>query len=393
LFLSPARGIHAELKGAMVVQPNLETMPLRVLVVGQTPPPYGGQAAMVQLLLEAHFRGIQLFHVRMNFSQELDTAGKFRIAKLWELIRVVLCIYRERICHRPEVLYYPPSGPRLFPMIRDIFILGSTRWLFRATVFHFHASGISTYSRQLPAALRMLFQLAFRKPDLAIRISRRAPAEGVQLQSKREVIVPNGIPDSCGSLVKRAEDKQGPIRILFVGLLSEDKGVLVAVQAVHCLLMAGANLELTCLGRWESSEFRGRVLSSIDAKYQERFRFPGVIAGEQKWSYYRQANIFVFPSFFHSETFPVVLLEAMCFSLPVITTAWRGIPDVVEEGRSAILCVPKNMESCRKAIEKLVASPDVCEIMGKQGRARFLQYFTLDAHLDAMERALSALKG
>jgi len=367
--------------------------PLKILVIGQTPPPFGGQAVMIQFLLDGVYEHIELIHIRMNFSQELDSAGKFRLAKVLELARVISDIYLAKIRLRPDVLYYPPSGPRLLPVVRDIVILGSTRWLFRSTVFHFHASGIAAYARTMNPLLRKLFGFVFARPDLAIHISSGATRDGLSLGCKQERLIANGIPDAAGESIARTVTPGGTVKLLFVALLCEDKGVLVAIQAVMDLLRAGVDIELTCLGKWESAEFQARAAALIDPSFAARFRFPGVVIGAAKWNHYRSADIFLFPSFFHSETFPVVLLEAMCFSLPVVATRWRGIPDAVEEGSCAILCEPKDVAGCRDALAQLVSDSALRDRMGEKARERFLDKFTIEEHCRAMESALSQLKG
>ena len=45
---------------------------VRILVVGQTPPPYGGQAIMIERMLQHEYTHAKLFHVRMVFSSEID---------------------------------------------------------------------------------------------------------------------------------------------------------------------------------------------------------------------------------------------------------------------------------------------------------------------------------
>ena len=54
---------------------------MRILVVGQTPPPYGGQTVMIQLLLDGAYNDIELVHVRMNFSKELKSNGRLKLDK------------------------------------------------------------------------------------------------------------------------------------------------------------------------------------------------------------------------------------------------------------------------------------------------------------------------
>jgi glycosyltransferase involved in cell wall biosynthesis len=366
---------------------------LRILVVGQTPPPYGGQAVMIQLLLEGAYTDIELVHVRMNFSQELDSAGKFRLAKVFELFRVVIAIYRTKFKFHPEVLYYPPAGPHLFPVLRDVVILGLTRWLFRTTVFHFHASNLSEFFQGMTPLLRKPFQIAFARPDLAIQISSKAPADGRNLGCKREIIVPNGIPDDAGEYIARSIHAGSRIKLLFVALLCEGTGVLVAIQAVPDLMRAGADIELTGLGKWESREFEGRAAALIEQQFRPRFNFPGVVIGAEKWEYYRDAHIFLYPSFVAYDTFPVVLLEAMCFSLPIVSTTWHGIPDLVEEGSCAFLCQPRDVECCREALRILISDSSLRNNMGKHSRERFLRHFTVEQYRRAMERAFASLRG
>ena len=367
--------------------------PLRVLVVGLTPPPFGGQTVMMQLLLDGAYRDIELVHVRMNFSKELKSTGKFEFSKIWELFRVVAAIYCVKLRMRPEVLYYPPAGPNLVPVLRDIFILCTTRWLFRATAFHFHTGGLCEYSLSLNFVLKKLFQLAYARPDLVIRTAYGASPDGPALCCKRDLVVPNGMPDCAGGSIERMAESSMRVNILFVAMLYEEKGVVVAVQSVQQLLAAGMDVELTCLGEWRSLEVQRRVEAMIEPEFKSRFNFPGVQTGESKWEYYRKAHIFLFPSYVPAETFGLVLVEAMCFSLPVVATRWRGIPEVVEEGSCAILCEPRDVASCLDALFLLVKDPSLRDRMGQKSRDRYLRYFTIEAHRQAMERALSQLRG
>lgn len=348
---------------------------------------------MIQLLLDGVYRDLELIHVRMNLSQEMDSAGRFRIAKVLELIRVVAGIYRAKIKYRPRAFYYAPSGPCLLTVMRDLVILGSTRWLFGMTVFHFHASGLSEFTKTMNPLLRKLYQIVFAHPDLAIHISGNVPKEGLSLGCKQERVIANGIPDSAGEYIIRSTAANARINVLFVNQLREDKGILVAIRAALELMKEGADIELTCVGMWQSDELQARALTLIEPPLRSRFNFPGVVVGAPKWQYYRKADIVLLPSFFHSETFPVVLLEAMCFSLPVVASRWRGIPDVVEEGSCAILCEPKDVTSCRDALAQIIKDPVLRDNMGRKARERYLRNFTIDAYRKAMESALSQLAG
>jgi len=347
---------------------------------------------MIQLLLDGIYKDIALFHVRMNFSRELKAGGRFQLSKLVELFRVVGLIYLARFTYKPEVLYYPVASPDLLPVMRDIFVLCLTRWLFRSTVFHFHAGGLCEYSFSLNSVLKKLFRCAYMRPDLIIRTADSAAPDGPSLNCIQQIVIHNGVPDCAREKISRVTSCDTRISILFVALLDEEKGVVVAVEAVQKLLEKGVNVDLTCIGEWRSPELYTKVESIIDPKFRAKFSFPGVLTGDAKWDYYRKAHIFLFPSYFRAETFGLVLVEAMCFSLPVVATRWSGIPEVVEDGSSAILCEPRDVISCHDALLKLVQSPSLRDKMGRNGRERYLHKFTIETHRLAMENALSQLR-
>jgi glycosyltransferase involved in cell wall biosynthesis len=365
-----------------------------IIVVGQTPPPFGGQAVMIEMLLRGQYDGIELIHVRMDLSKEMNEMGRWKPSKVTSLIRIIKDIYVQRFKTGAVVLYYPPSGPRFFPVLRDIAILLSTRWLFKKVIFHFHATGLSEYRKKLSFPLAFLYDLAFRRPDASIRLALSAPSEGSKLSTRTEYIVPNGIADTAGAEIQRNLASDRPIQILFVAVLVEDKGILVMIEAFCQLCARGLNVRLTCMGKWDSPELEQRVHEMLrQAGCADRVEFPGVLTGDHKWDKYRSADIFCFPTFFHSETFPVVLLEAMCFSLPIVSTHWRGIPDVVEDGRNAVLVDVRNSTACAEAITGLLADRMRCEEMGRASRKRFMEKFTAEAHWLAMQQVFSDVAG
>ncbi|MBK9286415.1 MAG: hypothetical protein IPN38_01715 [Flavobacteriales bacterium] len=213
----------------------MEKAPLHVLVVGQTPPPFGGQAVMIQELLNGRYERIRLFHVRLAFSDDMESVGKFALRKVWVLFTTILRVWIARFKYGTPVLYYPPSGPNMVPVLRDIVFLCSTRWIFRSTVFHFHAGGVSGFAPSLPALFRPLFKLAYRKPTLAIRTAPQNPEDGKALGALQDVVVPNGVPDMRGRVPERTAAVGQPLNILFTGVLIPSKGVQVLLEAFKLL--------------------------------------------------------------------------------------------------------------------------------------------------------------
>src|SRR3954447_5037119 len=161
--------------------------PVRVVAVGQTPPPFGGQTLAIEAFVTGHYEGVVVHHVRMAFSDEMSEVGKAKPGKVLHLAGLIARILWARARTRARVLYYPPAGPDLVPILRDLAVLLATRWAFRSTVFHFHAGGLSEAWPRLPRLLRRLFSAAYGKPDLALQPSELNPPDGAFLDAGRTI--------------------------------------------------------------------------------------------------------------------------------------------------------------------------------------------------------------
>ena len=350
-----------------------------------------------EMLKGCYGNDIELVHVRMAFSQEMDDIGKFQYRKLFELCRVILLIISSRVRHGARILYYPPAGPNRIPVLRDLAILLTTRWLFEKVIFHFHASGLGEFCESASEPLRFLCRLAYFQPDIAIRLSSHTPPDGKALEAKREVIIPYGIEDAGSSYLSQDGRCRGagePVRILFVGVVSEAKGVMTLLEACRLLAEEGSLFQVRLVGRFESPQFENRVRQFLrEHKMESRVAFLGVLTGSRKWEQFASAEVFCFPTHFDSEAFSVVLLEALSFGLPVISTHWRGIPGIVQDGVCGFLVPIQDPAAVADRLRRLIQDPELRVRMGQEGRKRYLEQFTIDKFQHSMRTMFRSASG
>ncbi|HEX2862274.1 MAG TPA: glycosyltransferase family 4 protein [Lacunisphaera sp.] len=86
------------------------------------------------------------------------------------------------------------------------------------------------------------------------------------------------------------------------------------------------------------------------------------------YPYYAAADLFVCSSY--EESFPRVVLEAMAFSLPIVSTNVHGIPEMARDGQEARLVPPGDTAALAAAMQDLLASPDTARTLALQARAR-----------------------
>lgn len=95
---------------------------------------------------------------------------------------------------------------------------------------------------------------------------------------------------------------------------------------------------------------------------------------------YRDASLFVLAS--TTEGAPIALIEAMAFSVPIITTAVGAIPEMIRHGKDAYVVPPDNLEALTEAIDFMMSHPEQGELMGAAGRKTFLQKFNAHVMVD-----------
>jgi len=328
----------------------------KILVVGITPPPYGGQAMMTERLINADFDNIELYHVRMSFSKSMSSVGNFELGKVFHMIEVVIKAIFFRFRYNISVLYYMPGGSNLTPVLRDIFILFFLRMAFSKVIFHFRAAGISEIVQNQGYLIKKLAKFVYNKANVAIQLSELNPPDGAYFNAKKTIILPNGLEDAAeGFLPIVREEDDSPVNILFVGVIQESKGVSVLLEATKKLAEEGCQIQVNFVGDFASDDYKRIVLDYIRAHELEEFvHFAGVKKGDEKWKYFLDSDIFCFPSFFEAESFGNVVVEAMMFELPVVASKWRGIPSIVEDGKTGFLVEPKNSTQTAEKLKKLI---------------------------------------
>jgi glycosyltransferase involved in cell wall biosynthesis len=109
----------------------------------------------------------------------------------------------------------------------------------------------------------------------------------------------------------------------------------------------------------------------------------GFVSDEQKDRALRDADLFCFPTYYFAEGQPANLIEALAYGLPIVTTRWRAIPEMLPQAENYHgLVNPKSPEQIAGALIHLTTA----ELTGTM-RGIFLQRYTLEQHLSAMAKA------
>ena len=378
---------------------------MKLLVFAHVPPPLHGQSQMVQYLVEGlradPALGIEVIHVDARLSDGLEDVGTARGGKLPRLLRYCAQAIGQRWKRGVTTLYYVPSPPKRASLYRDWIVLALLRPWFRDIVFHWHSVGLGEWlATQARPWERWLSHLLLGRATLSIVLAETNRADAERLGPRRIAVVSNGVADPCPDFaltlgVERAarfarrQAEDGEVQVLFMALCVRDKGVFDAVEAIALANELGAGeptplrFRLTVGGAFPTPELEREFQQLLrDRGAAECVEHVGFLQGEAKAAALRTAEVFLFPTYYANEGQPLGVAEAMAFGLPVVTTRWRAIPEMLPAG-SPGLVEPRQPAQAAAALLTMVKRSD-----GWDHRAEFERKFKLEAHLRAMAQAL-----
>jgi glycosyltransferase involved in cell wall biosynthesis len=167
----------------------------------------------------------------------------------------------------------------------------------------------------------------------------------------------------------------GPV-VTFMGVLTDDKGIVHLLRAMQRLWQQGSDATLVIAGRPITPSSFERVFGTLPETDRVHIRRLGPVSGQLKQDMLAATDLFAMPS--RIDSFGIVYLEAWAYRVPVIGCHAGGVPDVIDDGHDGLLVDYGDEEGLATAIDGLLANPERCRAMGRQGRAKVEAHYTWD---------------
>jgi glycosyltransferase involved in cell wall biosynthesis len=346
----------------------------RVLFLLHLPPPVYGASVVGEHVKnsEALDEAFDCDFVNIATTRAMADIGRRRIARVGIYVTLLLETVIRLLTRRYDLCYVTITT-RGIAFYKDAILVGLLKLFRRKIVYHLHNKGVS--SRQHKWLDNLLYKLVFANTSV-ILLSPCLYSDIQKYVKPHQVFYcPNGLPlfDAECSV---PDSSTKTVRILFLSNLMESKGVSVLLDV--CRILRDKGCRFTC----EIAGCPGDITAELlDTMISSRdlsglVSYVGAIYGGEKACCFRHADIFAFPS--ECECFPLVLLEAMQFALPVVSTFEGGIPDIVQDGKTGFLCPQKDAVALSHKLELLIEDSAIRERMGAEGYHRYKKYFTLD---------------
>ncbi len=344
----------------------------RILFILHLPPPVHGTSAVGKCIKESNLlkKQFECDFVSLGTSKGLNNKSIVRI--FCKFLIVFLSVAKKLVMNRYDLCYLTlnSSGTAFY---KDSIIVALVKIFRVKLIYHFHNKGV--LKKQNHWFDNILYKYAFNKSHVILLSKLLYYDIKKYVDIKNVSFCPNGIKLSKNVSGSR-QGNNSKVKIMFLSNLIESKGVFVLLDACEIIKNKGFLFECKFVGA-PSDITEKTLLKMVSEKgLTNHVFYMGKKYGADKDTYLRNADIFAFPTYF--ECFPLVLLEAMHFSLPIVSTYEGGIPDIVEDGQTGFLCPQKDAISFAKKLELLIEDKDLREQMGAAGYLKYKERFTLE---------------
>jgi phosphatidylinositol alpha-mannosyltransferase len=239
--------------------------------------------------------------------------------------------------------------------------------------FHAYADRARLWSLASP-----WLRLVWRRIDRGVAVS-NAAADFIATRLGADVdVVANGLDETMFHHAAPAALAPGR-RLLFVNRLDPRKGFPVLVQAFEALARTHPDVRLIVAGDGADRQ----AVDALAPGPRARVDMLGALPHEQLPPYHAACDVFVSPAM-GSESFGIVLLEAMAAGLPVVASDIAGYREVVRHGVEGLLVPPGDAAGVARAIARILDDPPLSKRLAEAGRAR-ARHFSWDRLIARIE--------
>lgn len=347
----------------------------KILACLQLPPPVHGAAIMNQYVINSHVinDNFSVDIIPFQFASSISDLSKFRLFKFVKTFSICYNLICTLIRNRYKFVYFTLS-PTGYALYRDLFFIIIIK-IFRVKIlYHLHGKGIKQNSIE-SSINRYLYKYIF-NGSYVIVLTKNLADDIDSVYSGKPFVVNNGIPTVQEQFDKKKIVNE-PVHILYLSNLVYTKGIFVFVEALLHLYKNGVLFKASIVGNDSYSISLESINNVIVQKGISNFvEVTGPLYGYDKHSIINTSDIFCFPTF--KEAFGLVLLEAMQFGKPIVSTFEGGIPEIVDNGITGLLVKKQNSLELAQSLQYLIDNEDVRIQMGKNGQKKFYSHYTLN---------------
>lgn len=321
---------------------------LKVLILATSPMTRGGITSVINAYRQSDMW--EDYHCRWIETHRDGSAFVKLVYFVLGLFQYVLFLPFYDIVHIH--VSEPPSA------LRKCFFMPVAKLLRKKTIVHFHSFSPETTVKGNRA---YLYSYLFGKADVVIALSpywkREISSALTQIEETKIKVLYN--PCTCEMYPEVYQKKKN---ILFAGAIIARKGYEDLLRAFAPIVRNHSDWNLVIAGDGELSKAKA---IAREVEITDNVKFVGWIRDKEKDRAFKEASIFCLPSY--AEGFPMAVLDAWAYGLPVIATPVGGLPDIAVDNKNIILFPVGDVKALNYSLSILIDDDDLRRSVSDEG--------------------------
>ena len=347
----------------------------KILYFVQLPPPVHGVSIINEIVFNNKIinQDFEKKLVEIKFSEKIDELRKFSLLKLWIFFKTMFQLKFTLLKFKPDLVYFSIMSVGT-GFLRDALFALIIKSFGKKIIFHLHNRGIPYYNKKF--LYHLLYKAVFKNSTI-IHLSNKLLETEIRplaIKGVKIYIVSNTIKPHETSLRIYNNKK---LSILFLSNYFPEKGLLLLLKAIKIMKNKYPQIRLNAYGASQSEDEDLEYMSFIKMNNLEDSIFiHGPVYGNEKKKVFEENDLFVFPSYFREECFPLSILEAMNAKMPIIATRIGAIPEMIENGEDGLLVDPLTSEQLAQRIEFLLNNLALRKKVGQNAYMKFKKNYS-----------------
>lgn len=269
--------------------------------------------------------------------------------------------------------------------LRKLILTGAARSLGCSHILHLHDYDYASDFAARSPWKQMLIRRMFQNADYVVALGqrdRKTLMTNLGVDERRIVVAHNCVPDPGARNIPVGEM---PL-IVFLGQLSERKGVKELLLALSHPIMKKLQWRAVLAGDGPVENYRRQAAAMA---LSDRVTMPGWLDADETRTLCAKADILVLPS--HAEGMAMAVIEGLAHGLAVVTTRVGAHDEVISDGETGVFVPVGDDKALASALAKLVANPEIRNHLSSNGRALYLNDFSMKAYMRSMEKLYEAV--
>lgn len=320
-------------------------------------------------------------YINLTAAASLSDIGKVGFAKVVQFSKMMNRIRRTVKVFKPDLVYVTPnaSGGAFY---KDFMVVNMLKRMGCRVLCHYHNKGVRR--RQTYAIDDQLYRSFFQNIKVLLIVPQLYDDMKKYLRIRDTYFCPNGVPMKLDHEPEADRHNEVP-EILYLSNLFVSKGIIDLLDALYLLRGDGYRFHCTVVGAEAAAMNGERLQDEIESRHLTNLvEYVGPKYGDEKDIYLDKADIMAFPTYYPKECFPLVNLEAMERKIPVVSTHEGGIPYMIKDGETGMLCKARNPIDLARSLAALIEDPERRIAMGEAGYQFFKTEFTIDKFIDRL---------